>query len=210
MTAPADTTEALRLLAGVETATIGHFRSEGFMAPALQCLSEGIRICGPALTVLLPGHDGSAMLRALSTASAGQVLVVDRGDDDSHACWGAVLTAAAQAIGVAGVVIDGFVTDVGAIKASGLPVWCRGRSPLTTKARGGGLVGATIRCGGALVHQGDIILADENGVAVLSPDEAQAIAERALAIQANEPAIIARLRAGENIAALYGLDVSKG
>lgn len=205
MSPPPDIADALRLLAGVETATIGHFRNEGFVAPAIQGLGASPRICGPALTVLLRGDDGTAMVRALSAAKPGEVLVVDRGEDESHACWGAVLTAAAQARGLAGAVVDGFVTDVAAIETSGFPVWCRGRSPLTTKARGGGLVGVTIRCGGAVVHQGDVILADENGVAVLPPAEARAIAERALEIQAKEPDIIARIRAGEDIAAVYGI-----
>lgn len=201
-----DLAETLRLLAGVETATIGHFLSDGFLAPAIQCLTDEVRIAGPALTVKLPGDDGSALVSALSRAARGQILVVDRDGDDRHACWGAVLTAAAQAVGIAGVVIDGFVTDVAAIRASGLPVWCRGRSPLTTKPRGGGAVGGTIRCGGVTVHAGDLVLADENGVVILEPAGARGIAEEALAIQEKEPGIVARLHAGENIASVYGVD----
>lgn len=206
MSADREFGEALRLLAGVETATIGHFLSDGFLAPAIQCLTDEIRIAGPALTVKLPGDDGSALVRAIAGAKAGQILVVDRDGDDRHACWGAVLTAAAQAMGIAGIVIDGFVTDVSAIRASGLPVWCRGRSPVTTKPRGGGEIGGTIRCGGVAVHAGDVVLADENGVVVLPPAEARRIAGQALAIQENEPGIVDRLRAGENIASVYGVD----
>jgi 4-hydroxy-4-methyl-2-oxoglutarate aldolase len=194
--------EALRLLAGVETATIGHFREDGFMAPAIQGLSDGIRICGPALTAALPGDDGSALAEALGRARPGEVLVIDRQGDERHACWGAVLTAAALAARLAGIVIDGPVTDVAAIRASGLPVWCRGRSPLTTKRRGGGTVGTEIRCGGVSVRPGDLVLADENGVAVLDPAGALAVARHALALQAAEPALIARLRAGETLAAI--------
>lgn len=200
-----DIEEALRLLAKVETATIGHFLSDGFLAPSIQCLTDEVSVVGPALTVKLPRDDGSALVRAISQAVRGQILVVDRDGDEQHACWGAVLTVAAQAMGIAGVVIDGFVTDIAAIRASGLPVWCRGRSPLTTKPRGGGAVGGAILCGGAAVHAGDIVLADENGVVILQPADARRIAEEALAIQENEPGIIARLRAGENIASVYGI-----
>lgn len=201
-----DTEEALRLLAKVETATIGHFLADGFLAPAIQCLTDEVRVAGPALTVKLPGDDGSALVRAISQAAPGQILVVDRDGDERHACWGAVLTVAAQAMGIAGVVIDGFVTDVAAIRASGLPVWCRGRSPLTTKPGGAGIVGGEIQCGGVTVHAGDIVLADENGVVILQPADARRIANEAIAIQENEPGIIARLRAGENIARVYGID----
>ncbi|RVU19667.1 RraA family protein [Methylobacterium oryzihabitans] len=195
-----ETAEALRLLAGVETATIGHFRDDGFMAPSIQGLGEATRICGPALTAALPGDDGSALAGALAQARPGDVLVVDRQGDERHACWGAVLTAAALAVGLAGVVIDGPVTDLTAIRASGLPIWFRGRSPLTTKRRGGGTVGGTVRCGGVTVRPGDLVLADENGVAVLDPAEALAVARYALTLQAEEPGIIARLRAGETLA----------
>ncbi|GGF50288.1 4-hydroxy-4-methyl-2-oxoglutarate aldolase [Aliidongia dinghuensis] len=203
MASDVEMAEVLELLAAVETATIGHVRSEGFMAPAMQCLVEGPRIAGRALTVSLPGDDGAALLKAVAEARPGDILVVARPGDDRHACWGAVMTAAAEAAGLAGVVIDGYVTDVGAIRASGLPVWCLGRSPVTTKNRGGGAVGVPVTCGGVPVHPGDVVLADENGVLVMAPDEAHALAVEALAIQAAEPRIIERVRAGETLAAIY-------
>lgn len=196
--------EAVQLLADVETATIGHFRSEGFMAPQVQCLIDDVRIAGRAHTVSLPGDDGGILSRAVSEAQPGDILVIERLDDDRHACWGAVMTAAARAAGIIGVVVDGYVTDVGAIRAAGLPVWCRGRSPLTTKIRGGGTVGGEIHCAGARVRPGDIVLADENGVYVAPAHEALAAAREALVIQAREPDIIARLEAGETLAAIYG------
>ena len=202
---PTDAAEAMRLLIGVETATIGHFLEDGFLPPAIQCLRDTVPICGPAFTVALPGRDGSALVSALSRAKAGDVLVIERGDDDRHACWGAVMNAAAAAAGLAGIVIDGFVTDVGAIRNSGPPVWCKGRSPITTKRLGGGEVGCEVRCGGVLVRPGDLVLADENGVLVLDPTTALEIARRALAIQADEPEVVARLTAGETLDAVYGL-----
>lgn len=199
-----DIAEAIRLLLDVETATIGHFLDDGFMPPAIQCLRDRVRICGPAFTVALPGDDGTALASAMSRAKAGDVLVVERGNDDRHACWGAVMSAAAEAAGLAGIVIDGFVTDLSAIRDNGPPVWCKGRSPLTTKRRGGGTFGGIIRCGGVLVEPDDIVLADENGVLVLKPSSAVEIARKALAIQAEEPGIVARLLAGEKLDAVYG------
>jgi 4-hydroxy-4-methyl-2-oxoglutarate aldolase len=202
---PTDLAEAIRLLLDVETATIGHFLDDGFMPPAIQCLRDRVRICGPAFTVALPGNDGTALALALSRAKAGDVLVVERGSDDRHACWGAVMSAAAEAAGLAGIVIDGFVTDLGAVRDKGPPVWCKGRSPLTTKLRGGGTFGGAVCCGGVSVEPGDVILADENGVLVLNPSSAVAIARKALAIQADEPGIVARLLAGDKLDAVYNL-----
>lgn len=192
-------------LLDVETATLGHLLSDGFMAPSIQPLIEGSRVCGPALTVSMPPDDGVVLSHAVTLARPGDLLVIDRQGDQRHACWGAVMTAAALAAGVAGVVIDGFVTDVAAIRAAGLPVWCRGRSPLTTKLIGrGGAIHAEIVCGGVRVRPGDLILADESGVCVLDPSGAAALAERALAMQQAEPGIIARVAAGEKLDEING------
>lgn len=196
--------EVLQLLKDVETATIGHIRSDGFLTPQIQCLTDGVRIVGPAHTASLPGDDGGILSRAVSEAQPGDILVIERLDDDRHACWGAVMTAAARAAGIVGVIVDGYVTDAGAIRAAGLPVWCRGRSPLTTKIRGGGSVGGAIKCGGVAIRAGDIVLADENGVYAATVVEALAAGREALIIQSREPGIIARIEAGETLAAIYG------
>jgi regulator of RNase E activity RraA len=196
---------ALLDLSDIETATLGHFLSERFMAPSIQGLTPERRIFGPALTVRMPGDDGTALVDALALAQPGQVIVIDRCGDLRHACWGAVTTAAAQARGVAGVVVDGFVTDRSAILAAGFAVWCRGRSPVTTKPRGlSGDVNVPINCGGAHVRPGDMILADESGVAVMDPDQAQEFCARARQMQHDEIAILERLQNGETLAQITG------
>ncbi len=188
-------------LSAIETATLGHFLETGFMAPSLQALLPELRVFGPALTVRMNGDDGTALVQALSLAQPGQVIVVDRCGDIRHACWGAVTTCAAQERGIVGAVIDGFLTDRSAILAAGFPIWSRGRSPITTKPRGfGGDINVPINCGGAAVRPDDIVLADESGVVVLEPTEAQALAERAQAIQDKELLILERLKAGETLA----------
>ncbi|MBY6005252.1 RraA family protein [Salipiger bermudensis] len=192
-------------LSDIETATLGHFLETGFMAPSIQGLTLEARVYGPALTVRMAGDDGGPLVEALSGAEAGQVIVVDRCGDLRHACWGAVTTAAAQARGIVGSVIDGFVTDRAAILAAGYPVWCRGRSPITTKPRGlGGEVNVTINCGGVAVRPGDMVLADESGVVVLDPATAAEHTARARQMQTDEIAILARLKAGETLAEIGG------
>ena len=203
--AEASIAQRAALFREIETATLGHILTEGFMVPAIQCVIEGPRVCGPAFTVSVPPDDGAVLSCALTQAKPGDLLVIDRQGDDRHACWGAVMTAAAQAAGIVGVVIDGFVTDVAAIRASGLPVWCRGRSPLTTKLLGkGGTIGDAVNCGSATVRPGDLVLADENGVCVIDPAEAEALARTCAAMQAAEPGIIERVRQGERIDEING------
>ena len=112
----------------------------------------------------------------------------------------------AKARGVVGAVIDGFVTDRSAIEHEDFPVWCRGRSPITTKPRRlGGDFNVTVGCGGVSVRPGDMILADENGVVVLDKKQAANHAARARKMQEDEVGILERLRAGETLA-----DITRG
>ncbi|WP_313686684.1 RraA family protein [Pantoea sp.] len=196
----------LRSLLRVETATIGHMISHGFMAPQLQCVLPETRVCGPALTVSLPEDDGYSLPLALKEARRGDVLVIERLNDDRHACWGAVMTVAAQQAGIAAVILDGYITDISAIISAQFPVWCKGRSPLTTKrGKMGGAVNKKINCAGISVNPGDVILADENGVLALSRDEISMLLDKALQIQQQEPLIIEKLQQGISLAEIYGL-----
>lgn len=184
----------------IKTATLGHLLTEGFMVPGIQALNPGFHICGPALTVRLPGADASALIDALSMAEKGEVLVIDRCGDLRHACFGTVTAHAAMQRGIAGVILDGFVKDQAAIAKIGLPVWCRGKSPLVTRNSGfSGEIGGLISCGGARVARGDLILADDSGVVVLDPARASELARAAEDLQESELRMISRLLEGESL-----------
>jgi len=192
-------------LVRAEPATIGHFRDWGFMDPAIRAMQSDVRIAGPAVTVHQPGIDGTIIGYALGKLRPGDVLVVDRCGDVRHACFGGVVAYAAKAAGVAGVIIDGVVADIGEIRRYGVPVWCRGLSAITTKRIGhGGTFCAPVSCGGVAVRPGDVIIADECGVVVLDPADAEAAADRAIAMQDGEVKTRARLDAGEKLPDISG------
>ncbi len=199
-------TSLLSQLINIETATLGHLIDNGFMHPELQCVLPNIRCCGPAITVSLPGDDGYSLPLVLEKATRGDILVIERINDNRHACWGAVMTVAAQQVGIEAVILDGYITDISAICAANFPVWSKGRSPLTTKqGKKGGSVNQTITCGGITVNPGDIVLADENGVLALPAQEIEKHVQRALFIQLQEPLIIEKLKQGKSLAEIYGL-----
>lgn len=199
------TPSLLSQLLTIETATLGHIIDCGFMHPQLQCVLPAVRCCGPAVTVSLPEDDGYSLPVALQRAERGSILVIERLNDDRHACWGAVMTAAAQQAGIVAVVLDGYITDISAITAAQFPVWCKGRSPVTTKkGKKGGTVNKPIICGGAGVNPGDIILADENGVLALPLSEFETHLQQALLMQQQEPLIIEKLKQGISLAEIYG------
>jgi regulator of RNase E activity RraA len=197
--------DLVQKLVRAEPATIGHFRDWGFMDPAIRAMQPDVRIAGPAVTVHQPGVDGTIIGYALGQLRAGDVLVVDRCGDTRHAGFGGVVAYAAKVAKVAGVIIDGMVADIGEIRRYGVPVWCRGVSSITTKRIGlGGSLCIPVSCGGVAVRPGDVVIADECGVVVLDPADAEAAADRAIAMQDAEVKTRARLDAGEKLPDISG------
>ncbi|WP_026556856.1 RraA family protein [Arthrobacter sp. 35W] len=194
-------------LAAVSYPTIGHFLEDGFVDPAIQSLLDGVKIAGPAVTVRIADNDAIAMNHALLALRPGDVLVVDMSGDHRHAPVGAVTAAAAVAQGAAGVVVDGVATDVVELRETGLPVFARGTSCLTTKRLygSGSAVNVPVQCGGVTVHPGDLVLGDDNGLVVLAPGVVETVLEQVLASDAAEPAILARIAAGEPLASILAV-----
>lgn len=193
--------ELVRRLRSVSFPTIGHFLEEGFLDSGIRSLLRDVRVVGRAVTVRVSEADAYATNRALALLEPGDVLVVETGGDLAHAPVGAVTGCAAMCRGAAGVVVDGVVTDVVELRAVGLPVFARGTSVLTAKriASPRSAVNVPVLCGGVMVNPGDVVMADDNGVLVLSADAAAAVVDVALATDLAEPAILDRLRSGEPV-----------
>lgn len=202
---PAIDRELLDLLVQAEPAVIGHFRYTGFMVPAIKAVIPDRRIAGTAVTLRAPGMDGAMVHYAIGQARPGDVLVIDRCGDEAIAALGGAVAYAARAAGVAGIVVDGLVTDLSELRQYGVPVWSRGTSAVTTKTLGlGGDFCLPVTCGGVAVSPGDAILADENGILVLPASDIRASAERALQMMRDEKKTLARIDAGESYPDILG------
>jgi regulator of RNase E activity RraA len=193
--------EALRR---VSPSTLGHMRDDGFLA-GLAPLQRPVRLVGPAVTVRIPHLDSTAVHCALDVVRPGDVVVVDQSGDREHACWGGGVSYAAKARGVAGAVVEGAITDVEEIAELSFPVFHRTVSARTTRLLGiEGAINVPVQVAGAVVSPGDIVFADENGVAVLRPDEAAELVEKIAAKEAWEVEVKLRLDAGDSLAELSG------
>ena len=124
------------------------------------------RIAGPAYPVACAAGDNLMLHAAIYHAPAGSIVVVQAGDLD-YAVAGGNVCATAQKNGIAGFVIDGLIRDIGEIRDIGFPVFARGIIPKPGGKFGEGILHGTVTCGGVSVSPGDIVIADEEGVAVV-------------------------------------------
>lgn len=195
----------LQQLQKLETASLGHFRNDGFPDNGIKPLKQGMKAVGTAYTVSIPAQDSTLLHHALSGVRPGDFLVIDRCGDYRHACWGGGVTLAAKLAGATGAIIDGACTDPLEIQSLDFPIWCRGISPLTTRlADLGGSMNRPVTIGGVIIHPGDAIIADESGIAVLPAADAGMLIERGLALQNRASLGLARIQAGESLGDIYG------
>jgi regulator of RNase E activity RraA len=191
----------------VEAATVGHYLHDRFLDPALRPVIEGPRVCGTAVTLSIPGPDSTLLYYAMDRLRPGDVLVIDRAGDRRHACWGGFMAAVARLRGVAGVILDGVVTDPAEIRRQGVPTWARGVSPITTKLLNlGGGFNIPVSCGGHGVVPGDAVLADDCGVLVAPASEIGGLIDVALADQAEEGGWLEQLRSGKRLQDLVDVE----
>ncbi|WP_353710669.1 hypothetical protein [Arthrobacter sp. K5] len=152
------------------------------------------RCVGPALTVLTREGDNLAIHRALDDAEPGDILVINALGGTTRAVFGDLLAEICLAAGIAGVVIDGLTRDRAAIKELGLPVWARGVSPAGPAKYGPGSVSVPVACGGTVVNPGDLITADDDGVAVIPIQRAESVLRRLADIDKFEEDLRAKIR----------------
>ena len=180
--------DLLKAYEGVAPATLGHMTNLRFMDSGIKPVYRRCHLVGRAFTVFAPGGvDAKILNAATEQAKPGDVVVVDRGGDTEHAVIGEFRALDHLKRGFAGWVVDGAVCDVVAIGDMGFPVFSRTVSALVGKQVGlQGAVNIPVVCGGVVVNPGDLILGDDDGVVVLSQEEAESLLPRCLEVEQRE------------------------
>ncbi|HMF83334.1 MAG TPA: dimethylmenaquinone methyltransferase [Acidimicrobiia bacterium] len=169
---------------------------------------RGARLAAPAFGVRCTPGDNLALHVAVARAPAGSALAVDVGIEAELGYWGEVLTTAAMARGIGGVVIDGCVRDVAALEAHGFPVFSAGVALAgATKTLGGGTGGA-VTIGDVAVPTGDWLLGDADGVTVVPAARLDEVLEAGRARAQHERGLFEALGGGKTTVELLGLDPS--
>lgn len=188
-----------------EPATIGHFRLRGFPIFGIRPQVPVGRIAGTVVTLALPAADSTLLHHAAGLIRPGDVLLIDRLGDVQHACLGGGVAFTLAKAGLTGAIIDGPCADPQELRDSGMPIWSRGISSITTRVYGtGGAMNVPVSVGGAVAMPGDLVIADEGGIVIIPVAEASADIERAIAMQQAERKMIPTVRADNPLGELSG------
>jgi len=195
--------ELVHLLGELGVATVHEAQGRtGLMRPYMRPLYPAARLAGPAVTVSCHAGDNLMIHAAIEVCQPGDVLVVAPRSESSDGMFGELLAVSCRAHGIAGLIIDAGVRDTADITAMGFPVWSKAISAQGTVKSTAGSVNLELVCAGALIHPGDAVVADHDGVVVVRREDAPQVAQLARQRQQKEEGTRDRLSSGE-----LGLDI---
>ena len=178
---------------------------KGNVDPAIRPAWHGAKVCGRAFTVECPPCDNLMLHIAVANAKPGAIIVATVGGFLLAGAWGEILTEAALACGVAGLVIDGAVRDIDAIEALRFPVFSRGLAIGSCTKERPGKLDVPIQLGGAAVRPGDLVVGNADGLVVVEQGRIEEVYQAAVERRKRESEIITKLRQGRTTLELLGL-----
>jgi 4-hydroxy-4-methyl-2-oxoglutarate aldolase len=160
----------------------------GLLAPEIRPIQQGVRLAGSAVTVLCHPGDNLMIHAAVEVVRPGDILVVTTASRSTDGMFGELLATSLMVHGCAGLVIDAGVRDVAELRAAGFPVWSRAVHAQGTVKASAGSVNVTVCCAGQIVHAGDVVVADDDGVCVVEREVAADVLRASEARVAKEAA----------------------
>ena len=192
--------------AGIPPAIAGDcMNRQNVMAGRISPVAAGMHFVGQARTISSVAGDNAAMHTIINMLRPYEVLVIDAENFNNRAVWGGILNSRALLQKISGVVVDGAVRDVAELRDMPLPVFASATSPAGPHKGWGGSIDDVISCGGVSVTPGDIILADDDGVAVVPLARSESVLAEAKKKVQFEIDVMEKLARGEDTSNLFPL-----
>ena len=190
----------------IPTCVVGDcMNRQNIMSARIKSIKNGMSLCGQARTVSVTHGDNSAIHAALTLMNKGEVLVVDGGGFLDRAVWGELMNRSSISIGIEGVVIDGSVRDIAELRKLSLPVFSAGINATGPTKGGGGKIDVLISCGNVAIKPGDIIIGDDDGVAVIPLEHNEKYYEESIEKIKMEEETIKEINSGQNHKDIFGI-----
>ena len=203
-TRPMVSEEVLKELARQDVATVHEAMGRrGAMTHEIKPVNNSMHMCGRALTVQCQSGDNLMLIKAVSMAKPGDVVIANMGTVVDNSPYGEVLAVECETRGLAGMVLTCTVRDTGALSEMKVPVFSAGVSVFGTVKASKGTINHPIVVGGQAVRPGDIVLGDRDGVVIIPFEEAEETVKAADARTAKEAKVMERLRNGESLFDVY-------
>jgi regulator of RNase E activity RraA len=169
---------------------------QGVLPSWIGALKPDSRIVGRAFVALMSQDDNLSVREAMKVAhTPGTVLVVAGGSASRTATIGDLMALEMQQAGIVALVTDGLVRDVRELRQmQHFSVWCRGVTPIAPQKKGPAIVGGSISIAGIVIRDGDLVIADDDGVVIWPQDQIDALLIKAEAKWQQDNARLVRLQ----------------
>jgi 4-hydroxy-4-methyl-2-oxoglutarate aldolase len=168
----------------------------GTLKQPLRRFSGGARLMGSALPVWTAPGDNLAPYAALTVVQPGDILVVASASHTGCALLGDHIMGLLNNAKAAGMITDGLVRDLEGLRDINLPVYAAGTSPLVPTKHGPGTVGLPITLGSVVIHPGDLVIADDDGIVIIPPAAFAQVSDKLIALREQDAKLEQRVRAG--------------